>query len=463
MPKTLIRSFRLVCTPEQVPAVEALLRAQGYDFEPEPFSPLCRRLVAEPRPLGGSLAAFFGYIYIQDRSSMLPPLALAPAAGSAVLDMCASPGSKTGFLAQLVGRNGFVLGNEPSPTRLGTLRANLHQLNLIQAATCSYSGDALPLRPGSWDAILLDPPCSGWGTAEKHPQVLKLWQGDKLDSLTGLQRRLLRHATSLLRPGGRLVYSTCTTNVDENEAQVHFAEQELGLEREHLAPIPGFVWEELSGGEGTLRVDGARSQAQGFYVALFRKPGNADAAVLPCESSAGVPQNAIFETPASIPAGMQNPGQRNGRRAGRNRGDDRAGKPAERPSGSPLPPESLAGATCNPDLLPPGRAVLYGEHVRFVPPQATALLPPGCVWQGSLLGKLCGGTLDAAPRLRVLMPQSPDAASSLVLDDVADVAALLSGQSRQTGLEGREAGLWWRDLPLGRIVLKQGRAIAGFK
>jgi tRNA and rRNA cytosine-C5-methylases len=124
--------------------------------------------------------------------------------------------------------------------------------------------------PARGTQFCLTRPAPGWGTAEKHPQVLKLWQGDKLDSLTGLQRRLLRHAASLLRPGGRLVYSTCTTNVDENEAQVRFAEQELGLEREHLDPIPGFVWEELPGGEGTLRVDGARSQAQGFYVALFR-------------------------------------------------------------------------------------------------------------------------------------------------------------------------------------------------
>lgn len=229
MPKQHSRSFRLVCETRHIPLVEALLRAQGYEFEPEPFSPLCRRLCREPRPLGGSLAAFFGYIYIQDRSSMLPPLALAPRTGEAVLDVCASPGSKSGFLAQLTGPTGFVLANEPAPARLGTLRANLHQCNLLQAATCSYGGENLPLVPASWNAIQLDPPCSGWGTAEKHPRVLKLWQGDKLNSLIGLQRRLLRHAASLLAPGGRLVYSTCTTNEAENEAQVCFAEKELGL------------------------------------------------------------------------------------------------------------------------------------------------------------------------------------------------------------------------------------------
>lgn len=96
MPKQHSRSFRLVCETRHIPLVEALLRAQGYEFEPEPFSPLCRRLCREPRPLGGSLAAFFGYIYIQDRSSMLRPCA-GPPDGEAVLDVCASPAAKAAF------------------------------------------------------------------------------------------------------------------------------------------------------------------------------------------------------------------------------------------------------------------------------------------------------------------------------------------------------------------------------
>lgn len=88
------RSFRLTCAPADEPAVEAMLRAQGYAFEPDPFFAPARRLTAEPAPLGTSLAAFFGLIYIQDRASMLPPLALNPEPGAAVLDMCASPGAK---------------------------------------------------------------------------------------------------------------------------------------------------------------------------------------------------------------------------------------------------------------------------------------------------------------------------------------------------------------------------------
>lgn len=434
-PMTAGRSFRLLCSPEEMPRVEALLLAQGYRFEPEPFSPFCRRLLDEPRPLGASLAAFFGYIYIQDRSSMLPPLALAPAEGGSVLDICASPGSKTGFLAQLVGKNGFVLGNEPSRARLATLRANMHACNLLPVSTCTYEGQSLPLRPGSWEAIQLDPPCSGWGTVEKHPRVMELWQGEKVQPLVGLQRLLLRHAADLLAPGGKLVYSTCTTNVAENEEQVRFAEQELGLERLPLTPFPGFVWEELPGGEGTLRVDGQRSGAQGFYVALFRKP-------------AGALPSAPEPLPVQPAAG---PARRGGRNAAKR----------EQP-GQELPREALAGPCCDPALLPPGRVMLYGDQVRFLPEDAARLLPPDMVWQGALLGKFAGGRLHPAPRLRALLPRRPDAGTALVLDDPDELTALLSGQSLRTELEGREAALWWRDLPLGRVSLKQGRVVATF-
>ena len=287
---SLRRSFRLVCNPGQIPSVEALLSAQGFVFEPEPFSPLARRLLQEPFPLGRSLAAFWGYVYIQDRSSMLPPLALAPGEGARVLDMCASPGSKTGLLAQLVGREGLVLGNEPARPRLANLRRNLAALNLLQAVTCSWPGESLPLPDASWDAVLLDPPCSGWGTTDKNPQAIKRWQGDRLKPMLDLQRKLLTEASRLLRPGGKLVYSTCTTNVDENEGQVRFAVEGLGLEPIPLEPFPGFVFAapELPGCEGTLRVDEGASNAQGFAAQTRRlrrrarpRPGNGGHGGLP--------------------------------------------------------------------------------------------------------------------------------------------------------------------------------------
>jgi 16S rRNA (cytosine1407-C5)-methyltransferase len=202
----------LVCRREHDSLVENLLHAQGFAFEGEDFFPPARRLLEEPFPLGTSLASLFGYIYMQDRSSMRPPLALDPPPGASVLDMCASPGSKTGLLAQLVGEQGFVLANEPNPRRLATLRQNLVRLNLLQTGTCSFPGERLPMPPASWEYIQLDPPCSGWGTEKKHPKVRALWKDDKVRPLARLQRRLLEEAARLLAPCGRLVYSTCTTN-----------------------------------------------------------------------------------------------------------------------------------------------------------------------------------------------------------------------------------------------------------
>lgn len=437
------RSFRIVCPPAQVPLVEDLLRAQGYGFDPEPFSPWCRRLTEEPRPLGGSLAAFFGLIYIQDRSSMLPPQALAPEAGAAVLDMCASPGSKTGFLAQLVGPHGLVVGNEPNHTRLATLRQNLFTLNLVNAVTCSHPGEALPLPDGSWTRIQLDPPCSGWGTVERNPSVLKLWQGDKVKPLIGIQRRLLAEAARLLAPGGRVVFSTCTTNVHENEAQVLYARDELGLELVPLDPPPGFVFAdpELPGCEGTLRVDPERSGAQGFFIACLRKPGG--------------------------------------------RGD--AGPLAD---GPPLPDADRVRADAqpasvwpdtglDPALLPDGVVAPFGDTAYFLPRPAQERLPAALRWRGYPLGKWGKDGIRPSPRLRTLMPYPPyppyptdptgqgrqDGSGGggdialLHMDDPADIAGVLTGRSIDAPRTATAALLYWRGLPLARLRVKGGRAL----
>ncbi len=430
-----LRSFRITVPEPAQSGVAALLEAEGFRFEPEPFSACCRRLTAEPRPLGSSLAAFFGLIYIQDRSSMLPPLALAPEKGAAVLDMCASPGSKTGFLAQLVGPGGFVLANEVSHSRLFTLRQNLRVCNFLQAGTCSYEGQHIPLAPGSLRYIQLDPPCSGWGTAVKNPKVMELWHDDKVKPLIGLQRLLLRRAAELLAPGGVVVYSTCTTNSGENERQVEYAEACLGLTREPLDPFPGFYWDDREGSEGTLRVDGERSRSQGFYVARLRKTGEPE----PEKSGAGE--------------------DRESRKQGR-RGKERPGARHAASPGQDVDLGALSSATVDPGLLPDGRCAAFSGTLRFLPAQAEPLLPEGFVWQGAPLGRFGAGGFVPDSRLRALMPEE---GPRVVLESVDEVRALLGGRSLTCDLKVTEAALWYRDLPLGRVSLRKGRVIATFQ
>lgn len=436
-----LRSFRITTDAALMPAVEALLEAEGYRFEPEPFSPLCRRLVAEPAPLGGSLAAFFGLVYIQDRSSMLPPLALAPAPGSCVLDLCASPGSKTGFLAQLVGPSGFVLANEVSHSRLFTLRANMQACNFLQVGTCSFEGQSIPLPPASLDAIQLDPPCSGWGTVEKNPRVMALWHDDKVKPLVGLQRLLLAGAARLLRPGGVVVYSTCTTNEEEDEHQVRYAEEELGLVREDLAPFAGFAWEERPGGQGTLRVDGRRSHAQGFYVARLRRPAAAGDVAGPGPSAAAQGQ-----------AAPQRP----------LRGSRKKARPAQT-AGMPVARENLSCASVDAARLPEGRCAVFSGIVRFLPAHSARLLPESFVWQGFPLGRMGPGGFQPDARLRALVPEH---GPRLACGSVEEVRGLLGGRlvPAPADLAGeREAVLCWRDLPLGRVAIRGGRVIAAFR
>lgn len=426
------RSFRIVSNADQIHQVEALLRAEGYAFEPDLFFESAYRLSVEPKSLGHSLAAFFGYIYIQDRASMLPPLALQPPQGARVLDMCASPGSKTGQLAQMVGSTGLVLGNEPSPARLATLRRNMHTQGLLQTVTTCYSAESLPLPSASWSYIQLDPPCSGWGTVERNPKVMELWKDDKILPLIRLQRQLLTEAARLLQPGGRLVFSTCTTNAAENEEQVAFALNTLGLEPEALPKLSGFALEKpcpvpglpAAAHSALWRVLPLEGDTQGFFVARMRKPGAA--------------ATALPGLPSALPD-------------------------AERLAVESISDEILRQEALEPKLLPPGRMGIFGDSLHFVPQLALEHLPRSLRWQGLYVGKAAG--LHFSPRLR--LPLTGATLNLAGQEGIASLRALLQGQSlvRPKNAENKEqpkakhVTVLWEGLTLGRLRVKGDRLL----
>jgi 16S rRNA (cytosine1407-C5)-methyltransferase len=428
------RTFRFACPPQDMPLALALLAGQGYAFEPEPFWPLAARLTAEPRPLGSSVANFFGFIHVQDKSSMLPPLLLAPARGEAVLDLCASPGSKTGQLAQLVGPEGFVLGNEPGGARLETLRRTLERVNALPCATCSFPGQEAPLAGGRWPFILLDPPCSGLGTLDKHPEARR-WQGARAQPLERLQRDLLARASALLAPGGVLLYSTCTTSPAENEVQTAWALDALGLELEPLAPPPGFVARPpaLPGLDGVLPVDGDASGAQGFYLARLRRPGaGADPGPADAAGAAGAAGAADAEAEACA---------------------------APPPRGRLLDAaETAACAEAGAEFtrLPPGELRRFGDALFLVHRRARGLLSPGLPWQGLPLGRFQAGRFRPNPRLRAILPADP--ACAVHADSAQDIARLLTGQALPAP-RAPFAVLHFQGRPVCRLAVKGSRAL----
>ncbi|MDR2669518.1 MAG: RsmB/NOP family class I SAM-dependent RNA methyltransferase, partial [Desulfovibrio sp.] len=424
------RFFRLTCAPAQTPAVEALLHAQGFVFDSDPVHVAARIFLHTPFAPGASLAARFGLIYLQDRSSMLPPLALAPEQGDCVLDMCASPGGKSGMLSLAAGRTGFVAANEPSPKRLAVLRANLTAQNLLCCATASCPGERFPIPAGGIARILLDPPCSGWGTAGKHPGITTLWRGDKIRPLLALQRRLLTRAAELLSPGGRLVYSTCTTNREENEEQLRFACDELGLALLPAGPCPpGFAADEpeLPRFAGVWKVRAPQAGdaglgGQGFFVACLGKTGG--------------PALHPFAT-CTLPPGARIVAR-----------------------------DLLAGPYVDPSLLPPGQIFPAARELYFLPASGATLfnagLPPGL--RGFPLGRLgAGGETRLNPRLRALMPPPGDLARSgvpfLSPDEAGPLQALVSGRGLRVDPRLKEIGLYFQDIPLCRLTVKGGRAL----
>ena len=162
-----------------------------------------------------------GRITRQEAVSMLPVLALDPTPGQIILDLCASPGSKTTQICEHLGDSGAVIANEVISGRVNTLVTNVQRHASRAVLVVQHDGRHMPRVPGSgFDGVLVDVPCTGSGTTRKNPDVWGKWRPSSGRSLHSLQYDLLTRAIELTKPGGRVVYSTCSLDPIENEAVV---------------------------------------------------------------------------------------------------------------------------------------------------------------------------------------------------------------------------------------------------
>lgn len=223
LPPVIIRRNRLKCNLEEFEKFLSRRVEDGaiQNFKVFPFVEDCYEIETDKPIIGGVWEHHIGLYYMQGASSVLPVMALAPRPGEKILDMCAAPGGKTGLIAEAMMDQGLLVANEPSHGRRRVLKANLDRMGATNIAITSYYGEEFPGQE-LFDRILLDGPCSaegslrgGWSKAFDYERNETYRHG-----LRRAQAKLLKRAYELLKPGGTLVYSTCTYDPQENEVQV---------------------------------------------------------------------------------------------------------------------------------------------------------------------------------------------------------------------------------------------------
>ena len=216
-----------------------------------------------------------GLFYLQEPSALTAVSVLDPQPGERVLDLCAAPGGKSTQIAALLQGKGLLVSNEPMPARAQVLSRNIERMGVRNAVVTSAMPDALsPHFPAYFDRVLVDAPCSGEGMFRRQPEARDEWDMDAPRRCADRQMDILEEAAKMLRPGGVMVYSTCTFNNVENEgvlARFTAAHPEFTLEPFTLPGLP-------EAGEGYLHLYPHEMRGEGHFVSRLRKSENAPAA-----------------------------------------------------------------------------------------------------------------------------------------------------------------------------------------
>lgn len=224
-----------------------------------------------------------GYVYSQDPAAMFPAAISTVKPGEKVLDLCAAPGGKTTALGEQLKNKGLLVANEISTARAKILRENVERWGISNALVTNESPENLSLAfPEFFDVVLVDAPCSGEGMFRKNPEAIEYWSQDYVLTCSERQKTILNEAVKMLKPGGRLIYSTCTFSPEEDEEIVNWLTKEYGfsildsqIKDERISAGRPEWGNDNSDLKKTLRFWPQDGVGEGQFAAILQKPGQA--------------------------------------------------------------------------------------------------------------------------------------------------------------------------------------------
>ncbi len=309
-----VRVNRIKCTPEK------LLSVSDLTLDPIPYTDN-GFILREGTLIGSSPEHHAGMIYMQDPGAMSALSAIDIHEGEWALDMCAAPGGKSSQIAERIGDGGFLLSNEFVPKRAKTVVGNFERLGVRNAIVTSLDTSELPrLFSEAFDLVVCDAPCSGEGMFRKSDDAVSMWSEENVRACAERQREILENAVPLVKCGGRLLYSTCTYSIEENEATV------AALLEKHpelrLIPVREELEKKTADG---IDFDGAHPEmkltrrfyphvceGEGQFVAVMQKRENTpkkptilykDAGISPTKAEMQITEKFLKEVFSSPPSG----------------------------------------------------------------------------------------------------------------------------------------------------------------
>ncbi|MFH0868325.1 MAG: NOL1/NOP2/sun family putative RNA methylase [Candidatus Woesearchaeota archaeon] len=235
----------------------------------------------ERRDIGNLIEHSLGYFYTQEAASMIPPIVLEPEENEIVLDIAASPGSKTTQIAALMKNKGILIANDLTTERMKPLSLNIQRCGITNCIITLMQGQWFKKSNIEFDKILVDAPCSGTGTIRKSLKTLRIWNPNMVKRLAGTQKQLIETAFNILKQNGTLVYSTCSLEPEENEAVIDFLlnkyenakVEEINLNNiKRSNPILEFEKQKYSEEvKKCLRIWPQDNDSEGFFVSKIKK------------------------------------------------------------------------------------------------------------------------------------------------------------------------------------------------